>query len=59
MLLIRPACWQTVVVGGRSELPLPKLRQFLLVAKGRRAGQLLAMPGGGQTVWPVAAVRPC
>lgn len=31
-------------IGGRLELPLQKLRQFLLVSEGRRAGQLVAMP---------------
>lgn len=30
--------------GGSLELPLQKLRQFVLVAEGRRAGQLVTMP---------------
>lgn len=57
-------CWKTVgdwvgEVGGRLELPLLNLCQFLFLAEGKRAGQLLAMPSWGQTVWPVPAVRPC
>lgn len=58
----RPLRIEVVVVvvgGGCPELPPPKLRQFLLVVEGKRAGQLLVMPNWGQTVWPGAAVRPC
>lgn len=51
--------WGGGLFGGRSESSLPKLCQFLSVAEGKRAGQLLAMPSWGQTVWPGAAVRPC